>query len=189
MVSSRSRYDGPVDELGASRDQISESHETGEARNQLLEHVGLAWCLKVAGSDALLDRLFSEAMGIDRAALIRWIGLTVLRHDEMRELAGDVAPRLPGLWARRLDGLRGKGNDPELMGYGWWYSSGKLAEPEGTDLVVQTLKATNGRMDDVRGCLARVTEVAANNPSGACDMLAAVVAGEDRDRSGSSGTV
>jgi hypothetical protein len=174
-------YDGPVDELSVARDRDSEPREAREARDALVEHVGLAWCRGVAGSEALLDRLFSKATSTDRAHLVTWIGLSVLHHEEATELAADVAPKLPDLWSRRVDALGGSDSDPELAAYGWWYSSGKLAEPEGTELLVRTLKVAKGRVTDLRGCLERATEVATQNPSGACDVLAAVVDGEGRD--------
>jgi hypothetical protein len=174
-------YDGPVDELSVAQDQDSEEREARDARDRLVEHVGLAWCRGVAGSDMLLNRLFSKATGKDRAELVTWIGLSVLHHEDATELAAEVAPRLPDLWGRRLDELGPRGGDPELVRYGWWYSSGKLTEPEGTELLVRTLTAAKGRVTDLRGCLERATEVASENPSGACAVLAAVVAGEGRD--------
>jgi hypothetical protein len=174
-------YDGPVDELSGARDRDEQNREAEQARDHLVEHVGLAWCRSVAGSDALLARLFSKATGDDRAKLVTWIGHSVLHHEDATELAREVAPRLPDLWTRRLDELGASDSDPELVGYGGWYSSGKLAEPAGTDLMVQTLRATKGHADDLRGCLERATQVATTDPSGACDVLASVVAGEGRD--------
>ena len=175
-------YDDPVDELGVAPDGDREDREAQEARDKLVEHVGLAWCRGVAGSDVLLNRLFSRATGNDRVKLVTWIGLGVLHHEEATELAAAVAPRLPDLWRQRLVDLRGSDSEPELAGYGWWYSSGKLAEPQATELLVQTLKATRGRATDLRGCLERATDVATENPGGACDVLEAVVAREGRDQ-------
>jgi hypothetical protein len=174
-------YDGPVVDLSVALDRETERREPREARERLVEHVGLAWCRGVAGSDALLARLFSNATAKDRGHLVTWIGLNVLHDEEALELAAEVAPRLPDLWARRLNELRASGSDPELAEYGWWYSSGRLAEPEGTQLLVQTLNAQRGRVTDLGGCLERATEVATENPGGACDVLAAVVAEEGRD--------
>jgi hypothetical protein len=175
-------YDDAVDALSVERDRDTEEREMRDAQHRLVEHVGLAWCWGVPGTDVLLGRLFSNATGEYRAELVRWIGLSVLHSEDAAELAADLAPRLPDLWKRRLDELDGTDNDPELASYGWWYSSGALAEPEGTKLLVQTLKAAKGHTADLRGCLERAAAVATEHPSGSCDVLAAVIAGEGRDK-------
>jgi hypothetical protein len=174
-------YDGPVDELSVAPDRDSERREPQEARKQLVEHVALAWCRGVAGSDALLDRLLAKAQPEDRDHLMMWIGLSVLHDEDASELAAEVAPRLLDLWARRLDQLAASQGDPELDRYGWWYSSSELAEPTATDLLVRTLTLSGRPADDVGGCLERATVVAAAYPSGVCAVLAAIVAGEGRD--------
>ena len=174
-------YDGPVDQLSLALDEDSEQREAREAREQVVVHVALAWCRDVAGSEALLKRLFSKATAEDRRHLVTWIGLSLLHDEEAVELAADVAPRLPSVWTRRLEELSGSDSDPELPAYGWWYSSGKLPEPDATRLVLQTLQVARGRVTDLRGCLERAAEVATENPSGACGVLAAIVAGEGRD--------
>ena len=40
---------------------------------------------------------------------------------------------------------------------------------------------TEGRVTDLRGCLERAAEVAPENPGGACEVLAAIVAGDGRE--------
>lgn len=180
-VVSAGLYDGPVDRLSVAPERDSERHEAREARRQLVEHVGLAWCRDVEGSDKLLDRMLSKATAEDREQLITWVGLSVLHDREADELAAAVAPRLPELWGRRLDELGPSGTDLELASYGWWYSSGKLAEPEATELLVRTLKVATGRVTDLHGSLGRAAKVATENPSGACAVLTAIVSGEGRD--------
>ena len=174
-------YDDPVAQLHVGPSGDDEHREAREARKHLIDHVALMWCGAVSGSNALLDQLFATAIADDRREFITWIGLKVLHDEEAAELAAEVAVRLPELWARRLDELEANGGDPELAGYGWWYSSGALAEPEATRLLVRTLEMTEGRVTDLRGCLERAAEVAPENPGGACEVLAAIVAGDGRE--------
>jgi hypothetical protein len=174
-------YDGPVDQLSVAP-YPDGGREEEEARRQLVAHVGLAWCRGVAGSDALLDRLFSKATVDDRRDLITWLGLNLLHDEEATELAGELAPRLTALWCRRLHELGASAGDPEVGAYGWWFSSGKLTGPEVTDLMVRTLTVAGGRIEDLRGCMEQAAGVATENPRGAGQVLAAMIAGaENRD--------
>ena len=174
-------YDDRVDALADVPAPDREVREVREVRDRLVDHVGLAWCRGITGSDALLDRFYAQAPDTDRARLVRWIGLSVLHEDDAADLAAEVAVRLPGLWDTRLQELAGCMDDSEATAYGWWYSSGKLAEPQSTALLARTLDATQGRVDDLRGCVERVTHVAAEHPGGACEVLAAIVAADGRD--------
>jgi hypothetical protein len=102
-------YDGPVDELSIAPDRDRERREAREARKQLVEHVGLAWCRGVAGSDALLDRLFSKATAEDRGhlGLVDWterarpLGSDRARGRGGAEAAGDVGPALRRVASKR----------------------------------------------------------------------------------------
>jgi hypothetical protein len=174
-------YNDRVDALADAPEPNPEAREVREVRNRLVDHVGLVWCRGITGSEALLDRFYARAPGEDRAYLVRWIGLSVLHEDDAADLAAEVAGRLPDLWNTRLQQLAGNKDDAEVTAYGWWYSSGKLPEPQGTALLTRTLDATQGHVDDLRGCLERVTQAATENPSGACEVLAAIVAADGRD--------
>ncbi|MBA2637778.1 MAG: hypothetical protein H0U79_06110 [Solirubrobacterales bacterium] len=111
----------------------------------------------------------------NRTSFITNIAFGLLREGD-DDVVRDVAPRLMQLWSDRLDALAG--DDPELRAFSWWYSSGRLPEPEATILIVRTIQQTGGVVDDLRGCLDRAAAIAEAQPDAAANLLAALLATE-----------
>ncbi|HEX5924845.1 MAG TPA: hypothetical protein VFY45_13515 [Baekduia sp.] len=150
----------------------NEHLEEDDLREQLIKHIAYAWAFDVTGADELLGSMQATAADANNEAFVRELAFGLLREGDDEVLAPAIQ-RLVDHWRRRIDAL--DGDSSELSSYSWWYSSGRLPEPEAIALLIDTINKTGGRLDDVRGCLDRAAAVAESHADRAADLLAAML--------------
>jgi hypothetical protein len=134
-----------------------ETLEAENFRTQLINHITYAWVFDVPGADDLLRTLQTNAADANNEAFVHNLAFGLLREGD-DELVQAAIPRLLELWRGRINELTG--DSSELASYSWWYSAGRLPEPEATRLLTDTINKTSGALGDLRGCLDQAAVIA-----------------------------
>jgi hypothetical protein len=172
-------YRQAIERLGPSR---PESRHRPDPEERLAEHLlTLYWVAKLALDEpgGMLDRFYALAPLELRAHAIDFAGQQLGGIKDEPE-PGPIE-RMKALWQRRLDWVRSPAAPAdapsELVGFGWWFASGKL-DDEWALTQLQGVLQIASRIEPDHMVVRRLAEMVEEYPLPVVRCLAAVVAAD-----------